>query len=242
MILSDYRCNGILGGARYINQGIWRGTMMGDRDYRSLIKNSIDSLGRELDVQIDTADHSTIHLEEVTGCLRRSYYNRRDPLDIERHGFGELLSGLLRKLGYGAEQASYELGGLTLRGNADMLADDAVILFRPATQPMENPLAGDMLYLNACLWLYNKVDGIIVYITGDRQESSFSLTRNKKMFEETIRRVRVLADLIDGDKAPILEPSADCEECQYYQRCYTKRKESKQVTLASMLGLGKSDE
>ena len=216
--------------------------MMGDRDYRSLIKNSIDSLGRELDVKIDATDHSIIHLEEVVGCLRRSYYNRRDPLDMERHGFSELLAGLLRRLGYGAEQASYDLGGLTLKGNADMLADDAVILFRPAAEPMKNPLAGDLLYLNACLWLYDKADGIIVYITGDRQESSFSLTRSKKMFEETIRRVRVLADLVGGDKAPILEPSADCERCQYYQRCYTKRKESKQVTLASMLGLSKSDE
>ena len=213
--------------------------MMGDRDYRSLIKNAIDSLGRELDVQIDATDHSTIHLEEAVGCLRRSYYDRRDPLDQERQGFSELLSGLLRKLGHGAEQASYDIGGLTLKGNADMLADDAVILFRPAARPMENPKAGDLLYLNACLWMYNKVDGVIVYITGDRRESSFSLTRNKRMFEETVRRVRVLSDLLGGDKAPILEPSADCEECQYYQRCYTKRKESKQVTLASMLGLEK---
>lgn len=213
--------------------------MMGDRDYRSLIESAIDSLGRELDVQIDAADHSTIHLEEAVGCLRRSYYDRRDPLDQERRGFSELLSGLLRKLGYGAEQSSYDIGGLTLKGNADMLADDAVILFRPAAQPMENPKSGDLLYLNACLWMYDKADGIIVYITGDRRESSFSLTRNKRMFEEAVRRVRVLSDLLGGDKAPILEPSADCEECQYYQRCYTKRKESKQVTLASMLGLDK---
>jgi CRISPR-associated exonuclease Cas4 len=213
--------------------------MMGDRDYRSLIKNAIDSLGQELDVQIDAADHSTIHLEEAIGCLRRAYYDRRDPLDRERQDFNELLSGLLRKLGYGAEQASYDIGGLTLKGNADMLADDAVILFRPAAGLMENPKAGDLLYLNACLWMYEKTDGIIVYISGDRQESSFSLTRNKRMFEETVRRVRVLADLVGGDKAPILEPSSDCEDCQYYQRCYTKRKESKQLTLASMLGMSK---
>ncbi|MCE2508541.1 MAG: hypothetical protein J4G04_04475 [Nitrosopumilaceae archaeon] len=213
--------------------------MMGDRDYRSLIKNAIDSLGRELDAQIDAADNSTMHLEEAVGCLRRAYYDRRDPLDQERQGFSELLSGLLRKLGHGAEQASYDIGGLTLKGNADMLVDDAVILFRPAAKPMENPQAGDLLYLNACLWMYNKIDGIIVYITGDRRESSFSLTRNKRMFEETVRRVRVLSDLLGGDKAPILEPSSDCEGCQYYQRCYTKKKWSKQVTLANMLGLDK---
>ena len=216
--------------------------MMGDRDYRSIIKNSIDSLGRELDVRIDATDHSVIHLEEVAGCLRRSYYDRRDPLDIDRRGFSELVSGLLRKLGYGAEQASYDIGGIMLRGNADMIVDDVVVLFRPATEPPENPQGGDLLYLNACLWIYNKPDGIIVYITGDRRETSFSLTRNKHMFQETVRRVRVLADLLGGDRPPILEPSYSCEDCQYYQRCFTRKKESKQITLASMLGLGKDSE
>lgn len=213
--------------------------MMGDRDYRSLIKGAVDSLGRELEVKIDAADTNTIHLEEVTGCLRRAYYNRKDPLDEERQGFSELVSGLLRRFGYGSKQASYDIGGVSVKGNADMVVDDAIILFRPASGVLDNPRAGDLLYLNACMWMYEKPDGIIVYITGDRRESSFSLTKNKGMFEETVRRVRVLADLLDGDRAPILEPSSDCEACQYYQRCYTKKKESRQLTLASMLGLGK---
>ena len=216
--------------------------MMGDRDYRSLIENAIDSLGRELEVKIDVSNASTIHLEEVVRCLRRSYYNRKDPLDEERGSFSDLVAGLFRKLEYGSKPAAYDIDGTTLRGSADMVVDDAVILFRPASQTLENPRAEDLLYLNACMWMYNKPDGVVVYITGDRQESSFSLTKNKRMFEETVRRVRVLEDLLKGDKVPILEPSADCEECQYYQRCYTRKKESKQVTLASMLGLEKQPE
>ena len=67
-----------------------------------------------------------------------------------------------------------------------------------------------MLYLNACLWMYEKTDGIIVYITNNKQESSFSLTKNKLMFEETARRVRVLHDLLVEKKTPILEPSSEC--------------------------------
>lgn len=216
--------------------------MMGDRDYRSLISNSIESLGRELEVGIDAGDKDTIHLEEVVGCLRRSYYDRKDPVKKERHGFSELISGLLRKLGYGSEQASYDIGGITLKGNADMQIDDAIILFRPAADVLDNPRSADLMYLNACMWMYDKMDGIIVYITGDRRESSFSLTRSNKMFEETVRRVRVLGDLLGGDKAPIVEPSSDCEQCQYYQRCFTKRKESKQLTLASLLGMEKNPE
>ena len=216
--------------------------MMGDRDYRSLIENAIDSLGRELEVKIDASDTSTIHLEEVVRCLRRSYYDRKDPLDEERGSFSDLVAGLFRKLEYGSKPITYDIDGTTLRGSADMVVDDAVILFRPASQTLENPRAEDLLYLNACMWMYNKLDGVAVYITGDRQESSFSLTKSKRMFEETVRRVRVLEDLLKGDKVPILEPSANCEECQYYQRCYTKKKESKQVTLASMLGLEKHHE
>lgn len=214
---------------------------MGDRDYRSLIKNSIESLGRELEVNIDSTNNNIIHLEEVVGCLRRAYYNRKDPIKEEQGGFSELISGLLRKLGYGSERASYDIGGMTLKGSADMMADNAIILFRPATDELKNPRAGDLLYLNSCMWMYDRTDGIIVYITGDRRESSFSLTRNKKMFEETVRRVRVLGDLLNDGKVPIVEPSSDCERCQYYQRCFTKQKESKQLTLSALLGMDKNE-
>lgn len=213
---------------------------MGDRDYRSVIRNALDSIGRELQTKIDASDTSTIHLEEAVQCLRRSYYNRTDPLDENRHGFSELLAGLLGKIGYAPGEKSFDIGGgMTVRGAAQMISDDTVILFRPAAEMPNNPHSADLLYLNACMWIYDKPDGVVVYVTGDRQETSFSLTRNKPMFEETVRRVRVLADLIVGDRAPILEPSAECDQCQYYERCYTRKKMSNQITLASMLGLGK---
>ena len=105
------------------------------------------------------------------------------------------------------------------------------MLFRSATEELENPLANDLLYLNACLWIYDKLDGMIVYITGDRKETTFSLTRNKKMFEEVVRRIRVLNNLLKEQKVPILEPSVECGECQYYSKCYTKRPNAKQLLL-----------
>ncbi|MEK6931844.1 MAG: Dna2/Cas4 domain-containing protein, partial [Thermoproteota archaeon] len=101
------------------------------------------------------------------------------------------------------------------------------------------PLANDLLYLNACMWIYDKTDGVIIYITGNKEETMFSLTRDKKMFEEVIRRVRVLNDLLKEQKTPILEPSNDCTDCQYYQRCFITKKNSKQVSLSEMLGLSK---
>lgn len=210
---------------------------MGDRDYRSLIKNSIDSIGKELDVKIDVNDISTIHLHEVVRCLRRSYYDRVEPKDIQRHGFNDLIAGLLQKIGYGAEPGEFDIEGIKLRGQPDMMIDDAIILYRSAIEPPETPKANDLLFLNACLWIFNKMDGIIIYITGDRRESSFSLSKNKKMFEEVVRRVRVFNNLLKEKNIPILEPSEDCSSCQYYERCFIKEKIGRSISIADLVGM-----
>jgi len=215
--------------------------MMGDRDYQSIIQNAIGSIGKELEIEINSKDIQTIHLKEVVQCLRRSYYDRIEPNEIERRGFNELLSGLLRKLQYGSEPKEFALDDIKLKGQVDMILDDSILLFRSAPKELENPHASDILYLNACMWIYDKNDGIIIYITGDKKEITFSLTRNKKMFEEIIRRVRVLNDLLKEQKVPILEPSTECSNCQYFERCFMKRKNAKELSLAEMLGMGKKD-
>ena len=214
---------------------------MGDRDFQSIIQSAIGSIGKELEIEVDSKDIQTIHLHEVVRCLRRSYYDRIDPNEIERRGFNELLSGLLRKLQYGSEPKEFAIENIKLRGQVDMIVDDSILLFRSAIEELESPQANDILYLNACMWIYDKVDGMIVYITGDRKETSFSLARNKKMFEEVIRRVRVLNDLLKEQKTPILEPSSECSDCQYYERCFMKKRFTKQISLEKMFGLSKQD-
>ena len=215
--------------------------MMGDRDFQSIIQNAIKSIGREIDVDIDAGDIKIIHLEEAVQCLRRSYYDRVDPQEIERKGFSELLSGLLRKLEYQNEPKEFAIEDIKLKGQVDMIVDDSVILFRATTMDLDSPHANHVLYLNACMWIYDKTDGIIVYITGDKKETTFSLTRNKAMFEEVIRRVRVLHDLLKEQKTPILEPSTMCFDCQYYERCFMKKRNAKQLSLGEMLGLSKKE-
>ena len=212
---------------------------MGDRDYRSIIKNAVDSIGHELEIDIDADDFKSINLLEVVQCLRRSYYDRTDSKEIERRGFNDLLSGLLRKLEYGSEPKEFEIDDIKLKGQADMIVDDTIIIFRSTNTVPESPHSIDLLYLNACLWIYGKLDGMIVYITSEREEFTFSVARDKKMFEEVIRRVRVLSDLLNEQKTPILEPSLNCMDCQYYQRCFIIKRISKSFELAEMLGLSK---
>ena len=215
--------------------------MLGDRDYKQVIKNTIDSISKDIEPQIDANDTKTIHLHEAVRCLRRSYYDRTDPVKPKRTSFSNLVSGLLRKMQYGSKLGEYAIEDIKLKGQADIIVDDVVMIFRSATSLPETPLSSDALYLNACLWIFNKIDGIIVYISGDGKEVSFSFTKEKKMFEETIRRVRVLNNLLGEKKVPILEPSEECSSCQYYERCYLKQKMGHGINIQDLFGLKKSD-
>ena len=37
-----------------------------------------------------------------------------------------------------------------------MIIDDSILLFRSALGELETPQANDVLYLNACMWIYDK--------------------------------------------------------------------------------------
>jgi len=216
---------------------------IGDRDYKQIVRDAIDSIGEYVELKIDSQDPNAIYLDEVTKCLRRSYYDRKDPLHTEQTQFNKVLGGLFRKMKSHATMGKYDMdGGLALTGQVDMIRDDVVMIFRSVNRYPENPLPVDILYLNACMWIFEKLEGIITYITADGKEESFVTNRNQKMFEEVIRRTKVFHDLLKENKVPILEPSQDCIECQYYERCFIKKKQGKQITISSLFGkFGKED-
>jgi CRISPR-associated exonuclease Cas4 len=213
--------------------------MMGDRDYRQLIKNAIESIGRDIEPKIDPKDNKTIHIHEVVRCLRRSYYDRTEPIELKRTNFNNLMTGLLQKMEYGGKEGEYSIDDITLKGKADMVVDDAIIIFRSTMLAPDSPFALDLLYLNACMWIFKKDEGIVVYLTPDGKEESFSLIKENKMFEELVRRVRVLKDLLEEKKVPILEPSIECSSCQYYERCFVQQKIGKEIKIEEMFGLRK---
>ena len=222
---------------------------VGDRDYKQIVRDAIDSIGEDIQLKIDTKDSNTIYVNEATKCLRRSFYDRTDPLETEQTQFNKVLGGLFRKMKSHSTMGAYDMtGGLTLKGQVDMIKDDVVLIFRSTPRFPDNPLPVDILYVNSCMWMFDKIEGVIVYITPDGKEESFVTNRNQKMFEEVVRRAKVLHDLLvrknDDPKAkpPIIEPSHDCLECQYYERCYIRKKEGKQITLSSLFGkFGKED-
>ena len=141
---------------------------IGDRDYKQIVRDAIDSIGEDVELKIDSQDPNAIYLDEVTKCLRRSYYDRKDPLHTEQTQFNKVLGGLFRKMKSHSTIGKYDMdGGLELKGQVDMIKDDVVMIFRSVHHYPENPLPVDILYLNACMWIFEKLEGIITYITPD---------------------------------------------------------------------------
>jgi len=210
---------------------------VGDRDYKQIVRDAINSIGEDIEFKIDAKDNSTIYLQEAVKCLRRSFYDRTDPLETEQTQFNKVLGGLFRKMKAHSTIGKYDMGGgLVLTGQADMIQEDVILLFRSIDKFPQNPLPVDMLYVNACMWMFNKIEGVIVYITPDGKEDSFVTNRNQKMFEEVIKRTKVFQDFLKKNKVPIIEPSRDCLGCPYYERCYIRKKEGKQISIASLFG------
>jgi CRISPR-associated exonuclease Cas4 len=211
--------------------------MMGDKDYKQTINSALDTLTKETTHQIsNSGDKNEVFLHEVSRCMRRSYFDRFDAIETPGRDFDRVLGGLIRKLPYGSKLGEFAIDEIKLKGQADMIVDDIVVIFKTIKESPENPDASDVLYLNGCMWIFNKTEGIIVYMTGDGVETSFALYREKKMFEEVIRRVRVFSNLIADKKTPILEPSSECTRCQYYEKCYIKKREGKQITISELFG------
>ena len=223
--------------------------VVGDRDYKQIVRDAIDSIGEDAQLKFDTKDPNIVYLHEATKCLRRSFYDRTEPLETEQTQFNKVLGGLFRKMKSKATIGTYKMdSGLALKGQVDMIEDDVVMIFRAVNRYPENPLPADILFVNACMWMFDKIEGIVVYITPDGKEESFVTNKNQKMFEEVIRRTKVFHDLIERRntdpkaKPPIIEPSMDCLDCQYYERCYIRKKEGKQITISSLFGkFGKED-
>ena len=214
---------------------------MGDRNYRRIITDVIERISHDIKPETEK-DNKIIRFSEVTRCLRRSYFDRVDPLEQKGLRFSDLFRELIRKMPYGSVQGEFPLDGIKLKISADMIVDDVVIIFRPVSKPPERLIPSDALYLNACLLILKKTEGIVVYLAENGDEISFSLMRDNKMFEESIRRVKILNSLLEEKKIPVIEPSLECNTCQYYEKCYLKEKKPVSFSIESLLGFKEPDE
>lgn len=199
--------------------------MLGDRNLREIIEKTFDRLYNDLDIKVDKSNPDRIHAMEASTCTRLAYYERRDPLPADNvNKMSILLTQGMRKA-LSNVKGEYKVDSLGLQVDADMvIADEFVVRFEVLPELPEVPHPRHMLYLNACVFALGKQEGVLIYMTGDGKTTEFSITKNNKMFEEIVRRARVLSTLLKENKVPIVEPSDLCLNCKYYTRCYAREK------------------
>lgn len=217
--------------------------MLGERDVKKMIEKTFDKIYANIGQISSKNDPNIIHVLEASRCTRLSYYERKDPISTQ--GSIAKISILLKdgiRRSFSNIDGEYKVDNLTLHATADAIIDDQYVArFELVTKLPEVPHPRDLLYLNACLFVFNKNDGVLIYMTPDGQSLDFFVTKNNRMFEDVVRRARILSTLLKECKVPIIEPCDLCLSCKYYERCYYRERKISNFSLESLFGRGKSE-
>lgn len=213
--------------------------MLGGRDVRKLIVAYTNETYKKL--RRITNDPTRIYTSEASQCTRLSYYERVDPIDSNS---AELFQILLRhgfKNSFESIESEYKIDNLTLVLTADIILENELVVMQITDSLPGSPKPQDLLYLNACLYAFDKPEGILIYVLGDGKSTEFLVAKSAKMFEELVRRARVLSTLLKEKRVPIVEPSESCMTCKYYGRCYTMERKETSFSIESLFGKSKDD-
>jgi CRISPR-associated exonuclease Cas4 len=217
--------------------------MLGERDVKKMIEKAFDKIYTNIG-QIPSKNYpDIIHVLEASRCTRLSYFERKDPVNTQ--GSIAKISILLKdgiRRSFSNIDGEYKVDNLTLQATADTIIDDQYVArFELVTNLPNVPHPRDLLYLNACLFVFDKNDGVLIYMTPDGQSLEFFVTKNNRMFEDVVRRARILSTLLKECKVPIIEPCDLCLSCKYYERCYYRERKVSNFSLESLFGRGKSE-
>lgn len=209
--------------------------MLGGRNFHKLIEDELIKISKKLTLDYDS---NGIHVSEITRCTRLSYFERMDPfVDEYSNALSNISKGSLTKLLNGITR-EYKIDDLTIYATVDLMIDnDMIINFVPVSKLPEYPHPNDLLYTNASMFIFDIQGGFIVYFTPEGKFVEFIVSESKRMFEQVVRRARILYLLLKEKKTPVVEPSELCFSCKYFQRCFGQQKESEH--LLDILGIGK---
>lgn len=213
--------------------------MLGSRDFPKLIQDKLLQIYCA-GVKHKQLDADTIDVAEAIQCNRLSYYERTEP---ENDALPQIIQKILR-LGFrdamGSKAAEYKVENLTLTVTPDLVFEkDFVVNFYPVSTLPDSLLPEDMLYTNACLFALEREVGLVVYVTQDGQQTLFFVGKSNRMFEQVVRRARILSILLGERKTPVIEPSRYCLTCKYNDRCFPQQKDTGPQLLEGLFSLGK---
>jgi CRISPR-associated exonuclease Cas4 len=209
--------------------------MLGGRNFHKLIEDELIKISKKLTLDYDS---NGIHVSEITRCSRLSYFERMDPfVDEYSNALSNISRGSLTKLLNGITKG-YNVNDFTIYATVDLMIDNEMIInFVSVSKLPEHPHPNDLLYTNASMFIFDIQGGFIVYFTPEGKFVEFSVSESKRMFEQVVRRARILYLLLKEKKAPVVEPSELCFSCKYFQRCFGEQKESEHML--DILGIGK---
>lgn len=209
--------------------------MLGGRNFHKLIEDELLKISNKLKVGHDLEG---IHVLEITRCTRLSYFERMDPFvdeysdaltNIYKSSITSLLNGITKE---------YKVDNLTIYVTVDLFIDnDLLINFVPVSKIPKYPHPNDLLYTNASMFIFDGENGFIVYFTPEGKFVEFSVSKSKRMFEQVVRRARILHLLLKEKKTPVVEPSELCFSCKYFQRCFGQQKDPDHTL--DLLAIGK---
>src|SRR3712207_3191650 len=149
--------------------------MLGGRNLHEMIENAIDDIYKNLSVKIDKTNSDRIHAIEASGCTRFAYYERKDPLPSDNATKISSLLGNGMRHSLDNIRGEYKIDTLALEVNADMImANEFIVRFEIVPAVPDVPHPQHMLYLNACLFAFNKDEGFLIYMTEDGKMVEFS--------------------------------------------------------------------
>jgi CRISPR-associated exonuclease Cas4 len=177
-------------------------------------------------------EDDALSVEEVSGCLREAYFERKDPIERTQKQMLETIiqRGILNVLAKPVKGEIYvQDKKIKLIGIADRVDEDVVIIFRMVKELPEMPFVEHFVQINAYLHMFNKEEGVIVYFDNDGNEIEFIVPKNEGLFKETLRRAKILDMLLRNNIVPALEPSNKCTSCPYNERCYYPSEDKERI-------------
>ena len=202
------------------------------KELEDLIRQAILESAREY--QQDRRD--SIHITDLTTCLRRSYYTKKlgFPLN-EKIAFWLLFGAVIHELltpviakylnGEREVQTTYKYQGIEIQATADVLADDVVVELKTCNKLPYSPYKSHLEQINAYIHIFDVPKGLIVYISRTQLEVRiFDYYGDADLFYHTLEKAKILKYALDKGvpppcNIPITERKFYCKECPFKDIC-----------------------
>lgn len=177
------------------------------------------------------SSNSVIHVSEVVGCLRKSYYMRTRAVQLTPANMLKLLGDslhsalqeVLRRNGWEVEhEVAIDLRDFKLVGHVDAYHPEleAVLEFKTTNSRPEAPFITHLLQTQIYRILTNSKHAYIIYISRtDGSVKVFKIENNKNALKLAIERAKQLKNALLSGNPPPKEKSQLCNYCEFQLTC-----------------------